>query len=137
MTLLHKKLRAKIKELKADIEYLSKRHELPDVRKGKTWKAVIGGTDIYVTVGNYPDGTLGEFSVRIGKEGEEDSVYGIAATAVSTGLQFGIPLKVFIDEFKYQRMEISGPTSDPDIPLCSSIIDYIARRLEMDYPEKE
>ena len=136
MTLIHKKLRAENDALKVEIARLSDRRKLPDERTGATYRCTIGATKFYLTTGEYADGSLGEIFLCIAKEGESMRAYDLVATAVSIGLQYGIPLEVFVDKFKGVRMAPSGVTQDPDIPLATSIFDYVARRLELDYMEE-
>jgi len=109
------------------------RRKLPDERPGITRKVVIGGRNLYLTTGDFETGELGEVFIKCGKSGKQNSVYDIIALSISLGLQYGIPLEVYIDKLKYQKMESGGVTTDPQIPMCDSVIDYIARRLEMDY----
>lgn len=114
-----------------------KRRKLPNDRSGKTRKAKIGGRNLYLTTGEYEDGTLGEIFIKCGKNGKSGSIYDIVAICMSLGLQYEIPLKVFTDKMKYQKMSDGGVTSDPEIPICDSVIDYIGKRLELDYGQNE
>ena len=109
------------------------RLSLPVDRNGKTIKVVIKGKNVYLTTGEYEDGTLGEIFIKIGKQGEENAVYDMAAIAISLGLQYGVPLEVFVNKLEHQRMESGGVTSDPDLPIVSSIMDWIAKRLRKDF----
>ena len=112
---------------------MPERKRLPDERKGRTKKLVVGGTDVYIRTGEYEDGTVGEIFITLGKQGDEQRLLDLSAIAVSVGLQYGIPLGVFTKKFKNWRCGTSGPTSDIDIPLAQSIIDYVAKWLEAVY----
>ncbi len=110
----------------------TKRLRLPDTRDSITHKFTVDTHEGYFTVGLYPDGTPGELFITMAKEGSTISglldSFGIS---ISIGLQFGIPLKVFIEKFKHARFEPQGFTKNPDIRLAKSIVDYIARWLEL------
>lgn len=112
------------------------RIKLPDERFGVTTAVDIGGFRVRLTPGLYPDGTLGEFFIKIGKPGNAMAVYDMVAIAVSIGLQYGIPLKVFTDKFRRQQMEPSGVTSNPGMPIARSIIDFVAWFLDNKYGGK-
>ncbi len=109
------------------------RRRLPPECPGHTQRVEIGNVKLYITTENYPDGTLGAVSMRLAKEGKELRVYNTFAKAISIGLQHGIPLKEYIEEFKGIQMEPSGITSDPVIPIAKSIPDYLVRWLEIKY----
>ncbi|HWQ28798.1 MAG TPA: hypothetical protein VNN12_07230, partial [Dehalococcoidia bacterium] len=107
------------------------RRHLPDERRSITHKFRVGEQEGYVTVGLYDDGTPGEVFVTISKEGSTirglmDSV----AVLTSVALQYGVPLEDLVRKFKGVHFEPSGLTSNPDIPVASSIVDYIFRWLE-------
>ncbi len=114
-----------------------KRNRLPDERTGLTHRVVIETTKVYIRTGEYPDGSLGEIFITIDKEGSDLRVYDIVAISMSIGLQHGIPLAEYIDKFKLQKMEPRGVTNNPEIPVCSSLADYLARWLELKYLEDE
>ncbi len=108
-------------------------HEhLPPERPGITRYVVIGGEQVYITV-NEADGRPTEVFIRIGKSGDELRSYEITSIAISLGLQYGIPWEVYAGKFRYTKMEPAGVTSDPDIPMCSSVADYLAQLLERKY----
>lgn len=112
------------------------KESLPDIRKSVTIRRVIGGRKIYLTCGDYEDGRLGEIFIEIDKCGSE--VRGLSACfaiAVSVALQHGISLAHLIDKFSFQDFEPNGGTNDAELPMVKSIIDYIFRRLQMDYDE--
>ena len=118
-------------------ENIPRRNRLLPERHGTTSTVDIGGKRVYFQVNNYPNGKPGEVFIRIDKEGSELRVYDIVAIAISIGLQYGIPVEIFINKFKHQKMEPAGFTSNPDIPNAESIIDYLAKWLEMLYCERE
>lgn len=114
-----------------------KRRKLPDNRTGTTRKVVIGDRNVYITTGKHEDGSLGEIFLKCGKSGKEGAVYDIVTLFLSIGIQYGIPLEIFIEKMKHQKMSDGGVTSDPQIPICDSVIDYIGKRLEFDYGKNE
>ena len=111
-----------------------KKRSLSRERQAITHQFAIGGYDGYITVGMYADGTPGEVSIRMAKEG---SVVGglmeAFATSVSMMLQYRIPLTVIVDKFSHMRFEPSGFTGNPEIPLAKSIVDYLARWLALKF----
>ncbi len=111
------------------------RHKLADERASFTHKFSIGGHEGYVTVGLYEDGTPGEIFVRMAKEGSV--IAGLMdsfATAVSLALQHGVPLQILVDKFKGPRFEPSGFTGNQEIPIATSIMDYLFRWLAIRFP---
>ncbi|MBE7450562.1 MAG: vitamin B12-dependent ribonucleotide reductase [Kofleriaceae bacterium] len=111
------------------------RHKLADERASFTHKFSIGGHEGYVTVGLYEDGTPGEIFVRMAKEGSV--IAGLMdsfATAVSLALQHGVPLQILVDKFKGTRFEPSGFTGNQEIPIATSIMDYLFRWLAIRFP---
>ncbi len=110
------------------IVYRPTRRKLPDERNSITHKFSIAGHEGYITVGLYEDNTPGELFVRMSKEGS--TIAGLMdsfATSVSFGLQYGVPLKFYVDKFSHVRFEPSGWTGNPQIPFAKSIMDYIMR----------
>lgn len=110
-----------------------KRRRLPVDREGKTVKATIGNTDVYIRTGEYEDGTLGEVFITINKDGDRMRVYDCLAIMISLSLQHGVQLELIIDKLRGQRMEPSGVTNHPKIPIVSSISDFLVRWLEKEY----
>ena len=112
------------------IVYRPVRRKLPMERQSITHKFSIGGHEGYITVGLYEDGTPGEFFITMAKEGSTISgLMDSFATAVSYALQYGVPLKFFVDKFSHVRFEPSGWTGNPQVPYAKSIMDYIFRWL--------
>src|SRR6201999_4170544 len=96
-----------------------------------THKFNIAGHEGYITAGKYTDGTVGEiFLTDIGKEGSTmRGLLNAFATAISLGLQYGVPLKDFVRKFSYMRFDPEGMTQNPEIPFAKSMPDYIMRWL--------
>ena len=117
-------------EIKERIVYQPVRHKLPLERQSITHKFSIGGHEGYITVGMYEDGTPGEVFISMAKEGSTISgLMDSFATAISYALQYGVPLKFFVDKFSHVRFEPSGWTGNPTVPYAKSIMDYIFRWL--------
>ena len=94
----------------------------------------MGGAEGYMTSGSYPDDGLGEVFLKLGKQGSTlAGVMDAFSIAVSIGLQYGVPLETFIQKFTNLKFEPAGLTDDPDIRMAQSIMDYIFRRLALDY----
>ena len=112
------------------IVYRPVRRKLPDERQSITHKFSIGGHEGYITVGLYEDGTPGEVFISMAKEGSTISgLMDSFATSISYALQYGVPLKFFVDKFSHVRFEPSGWTGNQQIPYAKSIMDYIFRWL--------
>ncbi len=107
------------------------RRRMPAERQSLTHKFSIAGQEGYITAGTYADGTVGEiFLTDIGKEGSTlRGMMNAFATAVSMGLQYGVPLDVLVDKFSYMRFDPEGITKNPEIPFAKSMPDYIMRWL--------
>jgi len=106
------------------------REKMPYERASVTHKFSVSGHEGYLTVGMYEDGRPGEIFIKMSKEGSTLSgvMDGLALT-VSLGLQYGVPLKVFVDKLVNTRFEPSGITANPNIRFVSSVLDYLARWL--------
>ncbi|TMQ25009.1 MAG: vitamin B12-dependent ribonucleotide reductase [Deltaproteobacteria bacterium] len=114
---------------------MANRYKLPDERASFTHKFSVGGHEGYVTVGMYEDQSPGEIFVRMAKEGSV--IAGLMdsfATAISLALQHGVPLHVLIEKFKGTRFEPSGFTGNQEIPIATSIMDYLFRWLAIRFP---
>jgi ribonucleoside-diphosphate reductase alpha chain len=110
------------------------RRPLPKVRAAKTFSFTVSDSHGYVTVGEYEDGTPGELFINIAKMGS--TLAGLMdsfARSVSYGLQYGVPLKTYVNGLSYMSFAPSGITDDPEIRTASSLVDYIFRRLAMSY----
>ncbi|HEX3241882.1 MAG TPA: vitamin B12-dependent ribonucleotide reductase [Solirubrobacterales bacterium] len=105
------------------------RKRMPQERESITHKFSIAGHEGYITAGKYDDGSVGEiFLTDIGKEGSTmRGLLNAFATAISLGLQYGVPLEDFVRKFSYMRFEPEGMTTNPEIPFAKSMPDYIMR----------
>lgn len=110
------------------------RQSLPPTRRSVTHKFSIAGHEAYLTIGLYEDGRPGEIFMKMAKEGStmKGMMQGFCR-AFSLAMQYGLPLDEAVERFKNMRFEPSGPTSNPEIPHATSIIDYVARYLEHHY----
>jgi ribonucleoside-diphosphate reductase alpha chain len=110
------------------------RRRLPKQRPSQTISFTVGDAEGYVTAGEYPGDGLGEVFVKLGKQGSTLSgVMDAFAIAVSIGLQYGVPLEEYVKKFINMRFEPAGMTDDPEVKFASSVIDYLFRRLAMEY----
>ncbi len=110
------------------------RQSLPTTRESVTHKFSVQRHEGYLTIGLYPDGRPGEIFIKMAKEGS--TISGMCQAfcrAFSLALQFGLTVDEAVVRFKGMRFEPMGSTSNPDIPECSSIVDYVARYLELTY----
>ncbi|MGQ0847225.1 MAG: vitamin B12-dependent ribonucleotide reductase [Sporichthyaceae bacterium] len=121
-------------EVATQIEYRPIRKRLPKVRDSKTVSFSVGGAEGYMTAAAYPDGGLGEIFLKMSKQGSTlAGMMDAFSIAISIGLQYGVPLESFITKFTNMRFEPAGMTDDPDVRMSASIMDYIFRRLALDY----
>jgi ribonucleoside-diphosphate reductase alpha chain len=110
------------------------RRKLPRVRASRTYHFELADIDGYFTVGEYEDGAPGELFVNISKQGSTMSgLMDSFAISVSHGLQYGVPLKSYVRTLRGTSFAPAGITDDPDIRTSTSLIDYIVRRLALDY----
>jgi ribonucleoside-diphosphate reductase alpha chain len=110
------------------------RKRLPKSRPATTTSFSVGGAEGYMTAGAYADGTLGEVFLKLGKQGSTlAGVMDAFSIAVSIGLQYGVPLETFVEKFTNLRFEPAGMTDDADVRIAQSMMDYIFRRLALDY----
>jgi ribonucleoside-diphosphate reductase alpha chain len=111
------------------------RTRLPQKRKGFTQEAHVGGHKVFLRTGEYEDGTLGEIFIDMHKEGAAfRSLMNCFAMAVSVGLQYGVPLSTFVEQFTFTRFEPHGVVSGhPNIKFSTSIVDYLFRVLGVEY----
>lgn len=107
-----------------------RRERLPLTRRSLTHKFDIQGHEGYVTVGFYEDGRPGELFITMAKEGSTiGGLMDVLGTAISIGLQYGVPLEIYVNKFAHSRFEPAGFTKNPDIPIAKSVADYIFRWL--------
>jgi ribonucleoside-diphosphate reductase alpha chain len=129
-----KKLAAVEPEVVEKVVYRPTRKRLPKSRPSRTTSFSVGGAEGYMTSGSYPDDGLGEVFLKLGKQGSTlAGVMDAFSIAVSIGLQYGVPLETFVQKFTNLKFEPAGLTDDPDIRMAQSIMDYIFRRLALDY----
>ncbi|MET9274702.1 vitamin B12-dependent ribonucleotide reductase [Kribbella sp. NPDC003557] len=116
------------------IEYRPTRKRLPKSRPSRTTSFTVGGAEGYMTAGSYPDDGLGEVFLKMGKQGSTlAGVMDAFSIAISIALQHGVPLETYVQKFTNLKFEPAGLTDDPDVRMAQSIMDYIFRRLALDY----
>ncbi len=121
-------------EAETVVEYRPVRKRLPKKRPSQTVSFTVGGAEGYLHAGSYPDDGLGEIFVKLGKQGSTLSgVMDAFSMSISVGLQHGIPLEFYVSKFSNLRFEPAGMTDDPDIRIATSVMDYLFRRLALDY----
>jgi ribonucleoside-diphosphate reductase alpha chain len=126
--------KAKKKDAPEEIAAAPVRNRLPKSRPATTTSFSVGGAEGYMTAGAYADGALGEVFLKLGKQGSTlAGVMDAFSIAVSIGLQYGVPLETFVEKFTNLRFEPAGMTDDADIRMAQSMMDYIFRRLALDY----
>jgi ribonucleoside-diphosphate reductase alpha chain len=115
------------------------RRRMPKKRISKTIKFRVADTEGYLTVGEFPDGTVGEIFLKVAKQGSTlAGIMDAFAISLSMGLQYGVPLSAYVKQFVNTRFEPSGMTDDPDFRIATSILDYVFRVLAFEYlPEGE
>jgi len=117
-----------------EVAHTAVRKRLPKTRPAQTTSFAVGGAEGYMTSGAYADGALAEVFLKLGKQGSTlAGVMDAFSIAVSIGLQYGVPLETFVEKFANQRFEPAGMTDDADIRMAQSVMDYIFRRLALDY----
>jgi len=110
------------------------RKRLPKSRPSRTTSFTVGGAEGYMTAGSYPDDGLGEVFLKLGKQGSTlAGVMDAFSMAISISLQYGVPLETYVSKFTNMKFEPAGLTDDPDVRMSQSIMDYIFRRLALDY----
>ena len=110
------------------------RRRLPATRPAKTFSFTVGDADGYIIAGEYPDDGIGEIFLKVAKQGSTlAGIMDAFAISVSLGLQYGVPLQAYVEKFVNMRFEPSGITSDPDVRFAASLVDYIFRRLALEY----
>jgi ribonucleoside-diphosphate reductase alpha chain len=114
------------------------RRRLPKSRPSITTSFSVAGAEGYMTAGSYPDGGLGEVFLKLGKQGSTlAGVMDAFSIAISIALQYGVPLEAFVSKFVNMKFEPAGLTDDPDVRMSQSIMDYVFRRLALDYLPEE
>ncbi len=110
------------------------RERLPRRRKSYTFAFRVADCEGYVTVGQYEDGRPGEVFMKVSKQGSTlAGIMDAFSISVSLGLQHGVPLSTYVKKYTNMRFEPAGITDDPELRIASSLVDYIFRRLAVDY----
>ena len=110
------------------------RQKLPRSRRGRTFEFRVADCKGFATIGEYTDGRPGEVFLTVSKQGSTLSgIMDAFAKSISYGLQYGVPLRAFVEAFTNMRFEPAGMTDDPDIRFASSVMDYLFRRLALEY----
>ena len=118
----------------AEDAHVATRRRLPKSRPAQTTSFSVGGAEGYMTTGAYADGAVAEVFLKLSKQGSTlAGVMDSFSIAVSIGLQYGVPLETFVEKFSNLRFEPAGMTDDADIRMAQSMMDYIFRRLALDY----
>jgi ribonucleoside-diphosphate reductase alpha chain len=128
--------KAKKEEAKVEtaVEYRPVRKRLPKSRPARTVSFSVGGAEGYMTASSYPDNGLGEIFLKMSKQGSTlAGMMDAFSIAISIGLQYGVPLEQYVQKFTNMRFEPAGLTDDPDVRMAQSIMDYIFRRLALDF----
>ena len=114
--------------------YAPTRKRLPKSRVSRTTSFTVGGAEGYLISGAQDDGALGEIFLKLGKQGSTlAGVMDAFSIAISIGLQYGVPLETYVSKYTNQRFEPAGLTDDADIRMAQSVMDYVFRRLALDY----
>jgi ribonucleoside-diphosphate reductase alpha chain len=110
------------------------RERMPRNRRSRTFEFRVADCKGFVTVGEYDDGRPGELFIRVSKQGSTlAGIMDAFAISVSHGLQYGVPLRAFVQAFVGMRFEPAGMTDDPDLRISTSIVDYLFRKLSLMY----
>ena len=110
------------------------RRRLPKKRRSQTVSFSVAGAEGYMTSGEYEDGGVGEVFIKMSKQGSTLSgVMDAFSVSISIGLQYGVPLEAFVSKFTNMRFDPAGMTDDADIRIAQSVMDYLFRRLALDY----
>jgi ribonucleoside-diphosphate reductase alpha chain len=122
------------KEEKVVVVAKPRRERLPDTRNSITHKFNVGGHEGYINVGLYPDGRPGELFITMAKEGSTvGGMMDAFGTAISIALQYGVPLEALVNKFSHMRFEPMGYTTNPDIKIAKSVVDYIFRWMGLQF----
>ncbi len=128
------KAEAEVPAAETVIEYRPTRKRLPKNRPATTTSFTVGGAEGYMTASRYPDDGLGEIFLKMSKQGSTlAGMMDAFSIAVSIGLQYGVPLDTYVKKFVNMRFDPAGLTDDADVRMAQSIMDYIFRRLALDY----
>ncbi len=118
----------------AEVAYVPQRRKLPKTRPSQTISFMVGDAKGYITAGEYPGDGIGELFVKLGKQGSTLSgLLDAFAISMSIGLQYGVPLEAYVSKFMNMRFEPAGMTDDEEIRFATSIVDFLARKLALEY----
>jgi len=110
------------------------RRRLPKSRPSRTTSFRVADSEGYLLAGEYPNDGIGEIFLKVSKQGSTMSgVMDALAISVSLGLQYGVPLEAYVSKFMNMRFDPAGMTDDPDVRFATSLVDYVFRRLALDY----
>ena len=114
------------------------RQKLPKSRRGRTFEFRVADCKGFANIGEYEDGRPGELFLTVSKQGSTMAgIMDAFAKSISYGLQYGVPLRAFVEAFTNMRFEPAGMTDDPEIRMASSIMDYLFRRMALEYLTRE
>ncbi len=141
-------LEARVRELEAALEERARtsqpvvvgavRERLPRRRRSNTFAFRVADCEGYVHVGEYEDGRPGEVFIKVSKQGSTlAGIMDAFSISVSLGLQHQVPLATYVRKYSNMRFEPAGITDDPDLRIATSLVDYIFRRLALDYLKPE
>ena len=117
-----------------EAQLIPEREKLPRTRRSQTYSFRVADCHGYMTVGEYDDGRPGELFLTVAKQGSTlAGIMDAFAISVSHGLQYGVPLRSYVEAFTNVRFEPAGITDDPELRIASSLVDYIFRRLALEY----
>ena len=118
----------------AELPRSPEREFLPRQRSSRTFSFRVGDFHGFMTVGQYPDGRPGEIFLTVAKQGSTlAGIMDAFAISVSHGLQYGVPLRAYVEAYVNVRFEPAGITDDPDLRIATSLVDYVFRRLALEY----
>lgn len=110
------------------------RERLPRRRRSNTFAFRVADCEGYVTVGEYEDGRPGEVFIKVSKQGSTlAGIMDAFSISISLGLQHGVPLATYVRKYSNMKFEPAGITDDAELRIASSLVDYIFRRLALDY----
>ncbi len=110
------------------------RERMPRRRVSTTFAFRVADCEGYVTVGEYEDGRPGEVFIKVSKQGSTlAGIMDAFSISISLGLQHGVPLATYVRKYVNMKFEPSGMTDDADLRIATSLVDYIFRRLALDY----
>ncbi len=116
------------------VEYRPVRRRLPKKRPSETTSFSVAGAEGYMTASSYPDDGLGEVFIKMSKQGSTlAGVMDAFSVAISIALQYGVPLEAYVSKFVNMRFDPAGMTDDPDVRIAQSVMDYLFRRLALDF----